>query len=205
MSNREIMSFTRKIIYALSQNPKIFIFLRRILENNFKGEKKVLAENFVCGTAEKVLDIGCGTGEFSVFFNPDNYTGVDIEKKYIDYAQKNYKGRFLVVDAARLPFKDGSFQKVVIVGVLHHLDDRTSGHVLDEARRMLAPGGTFLLMEDVERPQNGFLTRLLHRLDNGKFIRTKEGYERVLGNRFRIEKTFDMQSGLCPYKVFILK
>lgn len=199
------MDAIRKFTHALSQNPKIFIFLRRILENNFKGERKVLAEHFVCAPDEQVLDIGCGTGEFSVFFNPDNYTGVDIEKKYIKYAKKNYKGKFLVVDANRLPFSGGAFQKVVIVGVLHHLDDATSGRVLDEARRALAPGGTFLLMEDVDRPNNSFLTNLLHGLDNGKFIRTKEGYERVLGNRFDVEKTFDMQSGLCPYQVFILK
>ncbi len=199
------MDVIRKLTHALSQNPKIFIFLRRILENNFKGERRVLAENFVCAPDERVLDIGCGTGEFSVFFNPDNYIGVDIEKKYIDYALKNYKGKFMVVDANRLPFNDGSFQKVVIVGVLHHLDDATSGRVLDEARRVLAPGGTFLLMEDVNRPENGFLTNLLHGLDNGKFIRTKAGYGKVLGSRFRIEKTFDMQSGLCPYQVFILK
>lgn len=199
------MGIVQKIIQALSQNPKIFIFLRRVLENNFKGERRVLAEYFVCGPTEQVLDIGCGTGEFSVFFNPDNYTGVDIEKKYIEYAQKNYKGKFLVVDANRLPFNDGAFQKVVIVGVLHHLDDKTSGQVLDEAKRMLVPDGTLLLMEDVDRPSNSFLTNLLHSLDNGKFIRNKEGYEKVLGGRFRVEKTFDMQSGLCPYRVFILK
>ncbi len=199
------MNLIHRIIYALSQNPKIFIFLRKVLENNFKGEKKVLAENFVCAPGEKVLDIGCGTGEFSVFFNPDDYIGVDIEKKYIEYAQNNYKGKFLVVDANRLPFVDGAFQKVVIVGVLHHLDDKTSGRVLDEAKRVLAPNGEFLLMEDVERPSNSFLTRLIHRLDNGRFIRTKYGYEKVIGGRFKIEKTFDMQSGLSPYQVFILK
>lgn len=199
------MNIIRKTIYALSQNPRIFIFLRKILENNFKGERKVLADYFVCGPAEKVLDIGCGTGEFSGFFNPDNYIGVDIEKKYIEYAQKNYKGKFLVVDANRLPFNDGLFQKVVIIGVIHHLDDKTSGRVLDEARRVLAPNGTLLLMEDVSRPNNSFLTNLLHRLDNGKFIRTKESYEKVLGERFRVEKTFDIQSGLCPYQAFILK
>lgn len=199
------MDFIQKITRSLSQNPKIFIFLRRILENNFKGEKNVLAEHFVCAPGEKVLDIGCGTGEFSVFFNPDDYIGVDIEKKYIEYAQNNYKGKFLVVDANRLPFNDGVFQKVVIVGVLHHLDDATSGRVLDEAKRVLAPDGKFLLMEDVDRPSNSFLTRLIHRLDNGRFIRNKDGYEKVIGKRFKIEKTFDMQSGLSPYQVFILK
>ena len=199
------MNIVHKLIYSLSQNPSIFIFLRRILENNFKGEKKVLAEHFVCAPDESVLDIGCGTGEFSVFFNPEMYTGIDIEKKYIDYANKNYKGTFLVGDATRSPFTDGEFQKIFISGVLHHLDDETSGHELDEARRVLAKNGTLLVMEDVNRPKNHFITRLLHRLDNGIFIRNKDGYEKIIHDKFFIEKTFDMQSGLCPYQVFILK
>lgn len=199
------MNLIQKIIHALSQNPRIFIFLRRVLENNFKGEREVLAKYFVCAPEERVLDIGCGTGEFSVFFNPDMYTGIDIEKKYIDYAKKNYKGTFLVGDATELAFPGGSFQKIIIVGMLHHLDDETCGSVLEEVRRVLAPNGTFLLMEDVNRPQNHFLTRLLHRLDNGDFIRTKNSYENLVKKYFSVIKTFDMQSGVCPYQVFILK
>jgi len=195
----------KTFIHKISKNPGLFIFLRRILENNFKGEKEVLTEHFVCGPDERVLDIGCGTGEFSVFFNLEMYTGIDIEKKYIDYANKNYKGAFLVVDGTKLPFTNGAFQKIFISGVLHHLDDEICGRVLDEARRVLAQNGTLLVMEDVNRPKNHFITRLLHRLDNGDFIRNKEGYERILHSRFLIEKTFDMQSGLCPYQVFILK
>ncbi|MBI2045839.1 MAG: class I SAM-dependent methyltransferase [Parcubacteria group bacterium] len=198
------MDTVKQAIHALSQNPRIFIFLRRILENNFKGERSVLKKYFVCAPDERVLDIGCGTGEFSVFFNPEMYTGVDIEKKYIDYAKKNYKGTFLAGDATTLPFKDGSFQKIVIVGVLHHLDDETSGRVLKEMSRVLAPNGELLIMEDVNRSDNNVITRLLHRLDNGEFIRDKEGYEKLLSERFLVKRTFNMQSGLSPYQVFIL-
>lgn len=194
----------RTFIKRLSQNPRIFIFLRRILEDNFKGEKKVLAEHFICTSEERVLDVGCGTGEFSVFFNPKMYTGIDIDKKYIDYARENYKGTFLVGDATNLPFVDGDFQKIFIVGMLHHLDDAVCGRVLKEIKRVLAINGTLLVMEDVNRHENNFFMCLLHRLDNGDFIRDLKGYEKILKNVFLIEKTFDMQSGLCPYQVFIL-
>lgn len=194
----------KNYISQLSKNPSLFIFLRRILENNFKGEKIVLTEHFVCGPDEQVLDIGCGTGEFSVFFNTGNYTGIDIEDAYIDYAKKHYAGAFFVGDATQLPFADGAFKKIVILGVLHHLDDATSARVLAEARRVLAPDGMMLLMEDVDRPKNNFLTRLLHRLDNGDFIRTKDAYEALVVKHFSITENFDIQSGLSPYQVFIL-
>jgi ubiquinone/menaquinone biosynthesis C-methylase UbiE len=199
------MNLVQRTIYELSQNPRIFIFLRRILENNFKGERQVLAKYFVCSPGERVLDIGCGTGEFSVFFNPEMYTGIDIGKKYIAYAKNNYKGTFLVGDATDLPFEDGAFQKIFISGVLHHLDDETSDCVLEEVSRVLVKNGVLLIMEDVNRQQNHFLTRLLHRLDNGDFIRTKDSYENLIRKHFMVTKTFDMQSGLCPYQVFILK
>lgn len=102
----------QKIINKLASNPKIFIILRKIIENNFRGEKEVINKHFICQTDDKILDLGCGTGEFSVYFNPEIYTGLDIEKGYIDFAQKNYKGNFLVGDATCLPFSNNSFSKI---------------------------------------------------------------------------------------------
>lgn len=71
----------RKFIRFLAGNPAIFIFLRNWFEGGFRRQKQILREYFKLNSGESVLDIGCGTGEFSAFFGSAVYTGVDVEKK----------------------------------------------------------------------------------------------------------------------------
>lgn len=196
--------FMKKIIYHLAQSPVIFMALRNFLEGGFKSQKKILREHFNPGLNENVLDIGCGTGEFSVFFNPTNYTGIDTEKKYIEYALKKYKGRFLVADAANLPLEDHSFDKAMIIGLLHHMNDKECEMVLTEAKRVLKPGGHLLVMEDVHEEKTGFFARGIHSLDQGKYIRKSSEYATLLKKQFILTKNFYTKSGFCPYSVFLL-
>jgi len=196
---------TRKIINALAANPKIFIWLRRILENNFRNQKKVIRKYFSGQPGENILDIGCGTGEFSIFFNPDSYTGIDIEPAYIAYAKKNYQGKFLIGDAADLPFSDNSFDRAVILGVLHHLNDNLCEKIFKEMKRILKSNADILIMEDVASMNDNIITKKLHSLDKGDYIRRVEEYYGLLRPYFKIEKNFKIKSGLCPYQVFLLK
>lgn len=195
----------KKIIDALAGNPKIFIWLRRILENDFKKQKKVVKDYFFGREQKKVIDVGCGTGEFSVFFDPKNYTGIDIEPAYIEYAKKNYQGKFLVGDATKMPFIDQSFDTAVILGILHHLPDDKCIQIFNEIKRVLKSGAGVLILEDVAGQDDGVITKLLHRFDKGDFIRSAQGYNDLLKPHFKIIKSFKIKSGLCPYQVFILE
>jgi len=194
----------QKLINEISLSPKIFIFLRKILENNFKNQKKVIEKYFSPNSEKIILDLGCGTGEFSVFFNPATYTGVDIEKNYIDFARKNYQGSFSVEDATNLSFENDYFDGVAILGVLHHLDDIKCREIFAQIKRVLKPSGTILIMEDVDGPEDSFFTRLIHSYDKGKHIRTEEGYTKLVSAEFNILEKYKIKSGLCPYQVFTL-
>lgn len=199
------MNIFNKLIDRLSSNPRIFILLRKILEANFKTLKEVIYESFLKSEDGLILDIGCGTGEFSSCFMPENYIGIDIEEKYIDFAKKNNKGKFLLADALALPFSDELFSKIIIVGVLHHLNDGKTEKVLKEAARVLKGKGKILIIEDVDFKSNNFLTNLIHYLDKGKNIRTAEGYAKLINSFFKIIKTLRITSGLGAYQVFLLE
>lgn len=195
----------QKFINKISLSPKIFIFLRKVLENNFKNQKKVIEKYFSPQSGKSILDLGCGTGEFSVFFNPATYTGIDIEQNYIDFAKENYKGKFLVGDATKLSFENGYFDGVVVLGVLHHIDDVYCRRILSEVKRVLKPSGIMLIMEDVDSPEDNFFTRFIHSYDKGKHIRTEEGYTALLSTEFNIIEKYRIKSGLCPYQVYSLR
>ena len=54
----------------------------------------------------------------------------------------------VTASAMCLPFRDGSFDGGWLAFVLHHIDAERQLTVLSEARRVLKPGGVFVLIED---------------------------------------------------------
>jgi len=75
----------------------------------------------------RIADLGCGSGVFTDRLRQRGYqcTGVDLSPKLIRIAREKYPGiEFLEGDIERLPFPDGSFDAVLLAGVLHHLPER---------------------------------------------------------------------------------
>ena len=94
-----------------------------------------------------LLDAGCGTGHWSLFFAQQGYevTGIDISPEMIAAAQarKALRCRFDVADAMRLPFLDKSFDVVSAMAMLEFVSDAC--HVCAEMMRCLKPGGCLIL------------------------------------------------------------
>ena len=71
---------------------------------------------------KRLLDIGCGTGHWSVYFARRGFdvTGVDISERMIRVARAkdNFGSRFQVADAQNLPFADDQFDVAAAVTVI---------------------------------------------------------------------------------------
>lgn len=97
----------------------------------------------------RVLDVGCGNGRLVKLFDNHtvSYTGIDASVGQVAWARKNHPaGRFMVGDTLHLPFPDGQFDAVFMIAVLHHIPSRAlRKRALEEARRVLKPGGVFIM------------------------------------------------------------
>ena len=200
------MSFAKTIIDKLAGNSKIFTFLRKVLEINFIVQKRLVKKYFGDVASQKVLDIGCGTGEFADLFKTADYYGVDISEDYIAFAKRNKPGTFSVMDATQLQFLDNEFDKVLIMAILHHLDDETVKKVLAEAKRVVKPGGQVLIMEDAKiKSLLNFITKPLQSLDKGDYIRNAKEYTSLVALYFEIEKQGEFRSGAITYAYFLAR
>lgn len=83
-----------------------------------------------------VLDVGCGSGAFQRSFT-GRWVGLDRSIEQLRQAN----GPRVLGDALALPFSDEWFPGVVALYMLYFFEDPSL--VVAEARRVLAPGGTF--------------------------------------------------------------
>ncbi|MEW6684772.1 MAG: class I SAM-dependent methyltransferase [Candidatus Edwardsbacteria bacterium] len=105
--------------------------------------------------AIRLLDAGCGNGEFSLVFSrmPKvcSIVGVDFAKEMLSVAQKRaslngYADRFEAVEANLEDLSviaDCSFELIWFFGVIEHLAQPRK--VIEQLKKKLKPGGTFIL------------------------------------------------------------
>lgn len=94
----------------------------------------------------RVLDAGCGTGYGSAEFNARAIAAIDLSPEAVAHAAAHYArphAFFAAATCAALPFRDAAFDFVVSFEVIEHLPDYRA--LLSEARRVLKPGGIFLV------------------------------------------------------------
>jgi SAM-dependent methyltransferase len=104
---------------------------------------------------QRVLDLGCGAGEFTAEIDAGGAeaVGVEVAEAAVALACRLHPDldfRLVPIDGA-LPFGDASFDLVWASEVIEHVAD--TGLWLAEVRRVLAPGGRLL----VTTPSHGRL------------------------------------------------
>ncbi len=105
----------------------------------------------LCGGGLPVLDIGCGVGLLAAYLRESGcrqpILGIEPDEKKVQMARKliapAYENlEFAVGDACMLPEFSG---EVVILDVLHYLDDSVQQEVLQSAALRVAPGGRIFI------------------------------------------------------------
>jgi SAM-dependent methyltransferase len=99
----------------------------------------------------QLLDFGCGHGMAAIVFARRGavVTGFDLSPGYLTEAARRAEANqvpltLLQADGERLPFADGSFDRIWGNAILHHLDLRRAAR---ELYRVLRPGGVAVFCE----------------------------------------------------------
>lgn len=92
--------------------------------------------------AERVLEVGCGTGRWLADLAPEggNLYGLDLSQGMLDEARRRCDDLHLVQGrGGRLPFPSDMFDLVFCVNAIHHFHD--PGGFVRESYRLLSAGG----------------------------------------------------------------
>lgn len=101
---------------------------------------------------KQVLELGCGTGEYALWYathGAAHVTGVDLSKGSLALAAKKKaegnvtNATFVEKDILKIDFPDNTFDYAYSVGVLHHTGDPETG--FRHLCRMTKPGGVVVV------------------------------------------------------------
>jgi len=107
-------------------------------------------------SGESVLDVGCGTGSLTIVAKrragSSEVCGIDAAPEMIAKATKKAKKAGVEISfqtsvVERLPFPDGHFDVVLSSLMLHHLPKAAREQGAREIRRVLKPGGRWLIVD----------------------------------------------------------
>lgn len=116
----------------------------------------------------KILDLGCGSGEFIRILKERGFTSIDgweIQSDLISESDSDCirEGNCLVI-----PGVPPQYDAIIILGVLHHLssfDEVTTA--LENVKRMLKPGGKFFSVEPRNTLARTVMTHLMFAVPMG--------------------------------------
>jgi len=153
---------------------------------------------------ERLLEVGCGTG-FGARLARSRYVGLDTHLRSVAFAHRRRREGvdFVCGGAPCLPFASESFDKAVLINVVHHLDEDTLDRLFIDLRRVVRRGVVVL---DADPARANRVERFFLAHDRGDHIRPRERLRELLARHFDLvsEKCFHNALHTIPQVLFHL-
>lgn len=177
----------------------------RVLWARLDDAPKELALSLDSVHDRRVLDLGGGSGYFSGPFAVCGAKVYCLDSSAVSLSATQKPITPVLGNMLDLPFRDNSFDIVLARGALHHVPEELD-RVMDEATRILKPGGAFLAEEPLADNILASLARKLFTTqlhEPGERPLPLNEYRKAIGKRMQIvtEETFFLTSYLLPYVI----
>jgi len=151
--------------------------------------QKILGRTFLNPEITNVIDLGCGTGSKTPFLNSKmKYLGVDISEEYIERAKRRESDaeRTYVVSDLSLPgwlnvTEPNHPPLVLAMWIFHHLDNEQMESLLMQLQKNIPVGSQITSLDPTVTRTTSRAAAFLANQDRGKFLRTPEELEQMLG------------------------
>ena len=188
--------------------PKSYSLLQRLV--GAERSRRILCDAYIqAAPGERVLDIGCGTADILDHLPAVDYSGFDLNPRYVAYAERRFgaRGVFRCEDVGKAALGDqGGFDLVLALAILHHLDDGEVIRLFELARGAMKPGGRLVTFDSCYVEGQSHVARFFIDRDRGRNTRTEAGY-RALAERVFPSVESHVRHDLLniPYTHIILK
>lgn len=178
----------------LLDNVVLWNAFRAALDWLFGMYRKVEAQMRAFGISRSVslLDVGCGTGQFSRCTDGD-YLGIDADCRYIANAAKRFgtpRQRFVCMRLQDLKPEQQTFEVALLAEVTHHISDADARQLLAHLARVTSR--CLVVVDPTIQSRGNYLGRLLTALDRGGHIRSVEAELSLIAEHFTIVKVVPM-------------
>jgi SAM-dependent methyltransferase len=153
---RWMTSRTLPLIYERAWRPLGGRLLMGPSGPGMRGEHGIALEALALVPGERVLDVGCGPGNFTRSFARDagdgTVVGLDTSATMLAQAVRETHAAnvaYVRGDACALPFRDACFDAICCFAALYLIEHPL--RALDEIERVLVPGGRVVLLSSCSR------------------------------------------------------
>ena len=141
--------------------------------------RRIIVESYLKPVdGQAILDVGCGPGLLLRNIPRGvEYFGFDLNESYVTKARLNFghRGTFLCQDVTKF-VTDKKFDRIVIVGVLHHLEDNQINTLFSSLPKLLKEDGYAVMIENVYIDNQNPIAKFIISKDRGQNTRTIDGY-----------------------------
>jgi cyclopropane fatty-acyl-phospholipid synthase-like methyltransferase len=194
-------------VRAILSSPHVYELFQSLM--GAKKGRETFARDYIKAEPDmKVLDIGCGTAAILEHLPAVNYWGFDGSQAYIDMAKKKYgaRGKFFCRQVEEQALENlPKFDRILAVGILHHLDDASAHALIKLAFDTLTPGGSLITIDACYASRQNPIARFLISLDRGQNVRDQAGYENLVKHSFVSADIFVQHKKWPPYTHCITK
>ena len=194
------------ILYNFLDLPMVYKFFQFLLRK-FNTNQRLFNEIIEIKKNSIVLDCGCEPGTYRNYLNTNKYIGIDINSKHIELAKKKYpEDQFFIQDL--LKFESISISRVdsvILIGILHHLDDETCIKLLDSLYNKLSPVGEIFTLDPVYVQEQRIIAKYLASKDKGNYVREPKMYTELVSNQYKTSSYVISNLLRVPYDHFFMK